>query len=464
MDKADGHVVRGRDLPAVSRTLLIREGFLLEILKGWYFFQKPDCPTEPTVMWREGFWHFLNLHLISRGGYCLGPENSLDLHSGHRDPPRHATALLTSGGNNTVWLRLGGTDMSCKLLTYRALHPADVEIIDGVRTMPAGYALARVSPRYFQNHRGRIEHILQTTPAQMLAAGILEANVEAGAMRILGALLATGLDTKAEEVRTLIARTGWVRAVNPFGPDRRVMTPIVQSTFGRNIKNYWQEMRMGVLENFPPLVTPLSPEQWQDRARGLLTMDAYHAMSMNGYELSPVDVEKIAAGENPQRLDPKTCLAVMGYLGAHACVLYSIQQNFADNARGSHLITAISKWDDELHKPTRASPLGAAETESVGVSTSEDMQMLADLIEGEPSASVRAILSHVLVLELLSTYENRHAMARFVLNALFATERYPWTILRVGGTQDYLTALEKAPTDILPLVTFIRDEMNNRWE
>lgn len=464
-EKADGRVVRGRDLPPAYRSLLIREGMLPAIIKGWYFFVDPESPADLATLWREEFWHFLHLHLASRGGYCLGPENSIDLRSGHAEPPEHVTALLESGGNNTVRLRLANTGTACSLLTYKAHHPNDIPTIAGMRVMPVGYALARVSPRYYAARRDRIEILLRTTPASELANGILEADIEAGAERILGALEATGLDEQAREVRVLIIDTGWKRAVNPFPVDLQVPPlPALPVTPRMNIQRFWQNMRGAILETFPQSQTPLSPEDWLDRAQKLSVMDAYHALTMEGYDLFPRHVERIAVGEKPLDIKENARLAVKGYLAAHAAVLKSARQVFVSGARGATLVNDMCVWNAEFRRPFGNKLPGAEADELHGRFQSQDARALIIALEAEPYAAVRAILGHYLCLQIEPFPGNNHVMARFFLNAVLSTDRYPWTVLRVARTKEYLAALEQAFNDILPLAIFLREEMNNTWE
>lgn len=55
-------------------------------------------------------------------------------------------------------------------------------------------------------------------------------------------------------------------------------------------------------------------------------------------------------------------------------------------------------------------------------------------------------------------------IARFLMNAMFASGGYPWTIIHVENRNEYFSALEKMDLeqDITPLAEFIRNEMNKK--
>ena len=275
-------VVRGRDLPQAVRTFLIQQGCLLEVMKGWYFLVPPDTPRGETALWHGNFWAFLGLYLEDRVGrnYCLSAEISLDLQSGETRTPTQVTVLLSEGGNNTITLRFAEAGLGCSLLTYKdptRLPPRTVSY-RGLNLMPAGHALARVTPAYFERNRAQAEVLLRTTEAAELATGILEVDKEAGAERILGGLEAIGLKEKAEQVRGLIALTGWKRGVNPF-PDAKPMLSaniLPRSAHTDRIRLLWQQMRPVVLKAFPrPPRHPLSHPAFLTQARDLYQFDAY---------------------------------------------------------------------------------------------------------------------------------------------------------------------------------------------
>jgi len=347
--KSREQVVRGRDLPPATRTFLIRQGCLLAIMKGWYFLVPPDAPRGETSLWHANFWSFLSLYLEDRGDYCLSAEISLDLLSGETATPVQVTALLASGGNNVIPLRFADTGITASLLTYTARLPAHPVVLRGLRLMPAGHALARVTPTYFQTNCAQAEVLLRTTPPAELASGILEVATEAGAERILGGLEALDLRPAAEQLRGLISLTGWTRGINPFpaaAPLIPSTVPVV-SPHADRIRLLWQQMREAVIEHFPPPPKRPSPSLWLRRAEELYAYDAYNSLSIEGFRVTPELIARIAAGGNADEegeSEENNRLAAKGYSLAYASVMESVRKIFDGQPPAQVASRDLSAW------------------------------------------------------------------------------------------------------------------------
>ncbi len=92
------------------------------------------------------------------------------------------------------------------------------------------------------------------------------------------------------------------------------------------------------------------------------------------------------------------------------------------------------------------------------------MPALFDLIEAEPEPGVRAVLGHWLFGYVHPFPDGNGRTARFLMNALFATGGYPWTVIRVEDRAAYLAALEAASTenDVQPFARFIAKQMSRK--
>ncbi len=71
--------IRSRDLSRIHRERLVKNGFLKQVMKGWYI---PACPDEvpgDSTAWYASFWNFCAAYLAKRFGkdWCLSPEQSL---------------------------------------------------------------------------------------------------------------------------------------------------------------------------------------------------------------------------------------------------------------------------------------------------------------------------------------------------------------------------------------------------
>lgn len=89
----------------------------------------------------------------------------------------------------------------------------------------------------------------------------------------------------------------------------------------------------------------------------------------------------------------------------------------------------------------------------------EMMPALFDLIAEEPSAAVRAVLGHFCFVFIHPYMDGNGRMGRFLMNAMFASGGYPWTIIRVDWRDRYMAALDAASArnDIGPFAQLVAE-------
>src|SRR6516164_4248173 len=94
--------IRARDLTRTHRERLLKNGFLQEVMKGWYVPSRPDQPTGESTAWFASFWSFCADYLRARfdDNWCLSPEQSIKLHAGNRTVPAQLIVRSSRGKNN----------------------------------------------------------------------------------------------------------------------------------------------------------------------------------------------------------------------------------------------------------------------------------------------------------------------------------------------------------------------------
>ena len=87
---AGAAAIRARSLSRTHRERLLANGFLQEVIKGWYIPSRPDEVKGESTAWYASFWRFCAVYLEGRFGaeWCLSPEQSLSLHAGNWTVPR----------------------------------------------------------------------------------------------------------------------------------------------------------------------------------------------------------------------------------------------------------------------------------------------------------------------------------------------------------------------------------------
>lgn len=94
-------------------------------------------------------------------------------------------------------------------------------------------------------------------------------------------------------------------------------------------------------------------------------------------------------------------------------------------------------------------------------SLGELMEAFFRCLKEEPHPAVRAILGHFIFVYIHPYMDGNGRVARFLMNTMFASGGYPWTIVHVNHRKTYLASLEAASVggDLLPLTKFILREM-----
>ena len=307
-------------------------------------------------------------------------------------------------------------------------------------------------------------------------------------MRILGGLETLGFMEKADQVRGLIALTGWKKGVNPFPDGQPLLSSclIPKSPYADRIRLLWEQLRPMVLEHFPSSAGKGDAQTYLDKAHHLYQYDAYHSLSIEGFQVTPELVARIAAGndsDDPLLKEENNRLAAKGYSMAHEAVLQSIGKIFNGKNLGKTVESDLPYWHSELHKPFvqvgrlstadvagyREKPVYIRGSSHVppapGLGIIDGMEAFHEALSSEPEASVRGILGHFLFVYIHPFSDGNGRIGRFLMNAMLASGGYPWTILRVTRRQTYMEALEEASVrrNVIPFTKFVAEEMAVDW-
>jgi Fic family protein len=241
-----------------------------------------------------------------------------------------------------------------------------------------------------------------------------------------------------------------------------------------------------VLEHFPESPGKADAKSYLDKAHHLYQYDAYHSLSIEGFQVTPELVARIAAGndpDDPSSREENNRLAAKGYSMAHEAVLQSIGRIFKGEIPGKTVEADLPYWFSELHKPFvqvgrlspgdvagyREKPVYIRGSSHVppapGLGLIDGMEAFHEALSTEPEASVRAILGHFLFVYIHPFSDGNGRIGRFLMNTMLASGGYPWTILRVTRRQAYMDALEEASVarNIIPFTKFVGAEMAVDW-
>lgn len=144
-------VIRSSDISRVNRERLLKNGFLQEVMRGWYIATQPNQAAGESTAWYASFWTFCSEYLRQRfkDDWCLSPELSLSIHVGNRTVPSQLIVRSPKGSNNITVLPHNTSILDIHgVLT--ASPKLDKESNLNIVNLPV--ALVTASPNYFRNN------------------------------------------------------------------------------------------------------------------------------------------------------------------------------------------------------------------------------------------------------------------------------------------------------------------------
>ncbi len=481
--------IRARDLSRTHRERLFRNGFLREVMKGWYIPARPDEMPGESTAWYASFWRFCAVYLASRFGtdWCLAPGQSLLLHGDNWTVP---TQLLVRApkARNKVTNLLHGTS----LLDIRAALPAPDEIFqrEGLQLFSLEAALVACSPRFFsQNPTDTRAALSALHDASSLLTRLLAGGHSTVAGRLAGALRNIGRDRFADEIFETMQAAGYdVRESDPFQDHLAHPLPTREnSPYVNRIRLLWEQMRGSVIERFPaPPGPPLDIDAFLQRIEESYLSDAYHSLSIEGYSISHELIEQVRSGEwnpagNGADQDHLNALTARGYWQAFQEVKKGVHRVLAGENPGTVVEEEHNRWFREMLAPLvgigllQPAELAGYRSGQVYIRHSmhvppnsnavrDAMPVFFELLREESAPAVRVVLSHFFFVYIHPYMDGNGRIGRFMMNVMLAAGGYPWTVVPVGERNRYLKALEAASVrqDIIPFTEFISELVQGR--
>ena len=470
LQKAGGaSAIRARDMTRTHRERLLKNGFLHQVVKGWYIPTRPDQVKGESTAWYASFWAFAAAYLKSRfrKNWSLSPEQSLSLHGGNWIVPRQLVVRSPRAGNKLMPLPHGTS-----ILDVRAALPAaaDRQEKEGLRIFSVESALIECSPKYFSNHATDVRAALATIrDASGLLARLLEGGHSTIAGRLTGAFRNNGRDAIADEILETMAAAGYdVRETDPFEDRPALALPAREtSPYVNRIRFLWQKMRGPIIGRFPKAPgLPRNANVYMKGVEQAYATDAYHSLSIEGYRVSPDLIERVRSGMwNPdadeEDREQRNAMAARGYFQAFQAMQQSIGKVLKGDHPGKIAREDHRAWYREMFAPSitagllRPADLAGYRDGRVYIRQSrhvplnrdavrDAMPAFFDLLCEETDPAVRVVLGHFVFVYIHPYMDGNGRMGRFLMNLMMAAGGYPWTVIPVADRNAYMAALEKA--------------------
>ena len=474
--------IRSADLSRTHRERLVKNGFLKDVMRGWYIPSRPDETPGDSTAWYTSFWDFCAAYLRGRfeNSWCLSPEQSIFLHTGNRTVPKQLLVRSPKGGNKPTALPFGTS-----LFDVRYTMPKKDDIVekDGLRLYTVPAALVVCPEHFFRQASTEVRTAMaMVKDASDVLAPLLEGGHSTIAGRLAGAFRNAGRDRIADQIIGTMKAAGYTMLESDPFENRppNVLDTREASPYVNRIRLMWQEMREPIIERFP--VAPGLPKNigsYLKHVEEIYVTDAYHSLSIEGYRISTELIELVQSGAwNPENMENdrehRNALTARGYWQAYQ----SVQESLGKILHGDNPAAVVGddhhKWYAELFGPgvtagiTSTVDLAGYRSGPVYIRRSmhvpppreairDCMPVLFDLLHEETEPSVRIVLGHFIFVYIHPYVDGNGRMGRFLMNTMLASGGYPWTVIPVEERNEYMAALEEASVgqNIVPFAAFL---------
>ena len=485
-------IIRSSELGRTHRDRLVKAGFLQAVVKGWLLQVDPVRSGQEgeSTAWYGSFWDFVAQYLKHRFGdnYYLSADASLWVHTENTMIPPQVIAVLDNPQSQTLRL-----PHNTGLLIIKGKRPSSRKVqIRNLQCLSLGEALCRLAPVFFKTWPREAELALRMiSNSSILLDSLLEEGNTIIAGRLAGAYQFLGEENMAKEIIQSMKSAGHdIRLSNPFEiktPSLEIGTRVKSPLVGR-LASMWAEMRSAVIDNFPePPGKASNAKTYLKSVEDRYVHDAYHSLSIEGYQVTTELIEKVRRGnwkpeDDPQDRSQRNAMAAKGYYEAFKLVKKGIGKVLTGSDSALVAEQELSNWYLALFSPSvqagmlEAKALAGYRQNPVYIKGSEHvpprfevvtdgMEELLRLLREEEHPAVRAVLGHFLFGFVHPYVDGNGRMARFLMNLLLSQGGYPWTIINVKNRERYMAALQSASSkrNIVDFTALIAEEMQQEY-
>lgn len=475
--------IHSGDLTRTHRECLLKNGFLEKVMKGWYIPVSPGTACGESTSWYASFWIFCAAYLQKRFGtnWSLSPEHSLLLHTGNMTVPRQLLVRSPQARNKVTRL-----PHDTALLEMRSALPEAGQVVEkeGLRLFSVPAGLVSCGPGFFrQNTIDARAALNMVSNASDVLSLLLKEGRTTVAGRLAGAFRNIGLDRIAGDIIKTMRTAGFsIRESDPFEDKTYIiLTEREPSPCVYRVQLMWQQMRKKIRRQFPIAQGRHTDiDTYLKAADDVYISDAYHSLSIEGYQVNPELIERIRSGEwNPDEYNDdrehRNAIAARGYWQAYQSVRKSLHKVLEGDNPGAVCDDDHGDWYREMFGPSvtagllKPAALAGYRNDQVYIRGSmhvpprceavrDCMPAFFDLLREEPEPEVRVVLGHFMFVYIHPYMDGNGRMGRFLMNVMLAAGGYPWTVIPLEKRDDYMAALESASVqqDIEPFTLFLK--------
>lgn len=479
----DNFVVLSKEIPdRRQREYLIKEKFLVSATKGYWILKKPEDDIEdvfPLV-----YWQVIEKTLSRHGPCTVWGKSALLLLSGDQIPQKQLSVKTEKKSNRKLYLPLGfeislihDTDFDERFLKKFEVAgreiPVDIPektLIDASKLKLGEEAKGFIAGTKFNVRM--IEALYGASPKPIVFKRLIGMVKDAGRMDLVAGLeriieTYTHYQVGKKEKVDVAFGSGWQATLK---------TPWVVRQ-EQQVKRFEEMLEKNLAEVITSLETH-SLNKLLGQAKEHKKYDTYHSTTLEGYQVTPEQVEALLSGDVPENKQEegesveqiKNRAAIVGYSKAFDFILSKVQNDFHKPTVSEDL---VQDTYCHLFKPSvdagivdrttlagyRNNPVYIRGTMYVPPSYEKLPELMASfeaLMNQIKNPVAKAILTHYLFVTIHPYNDGNGRTGRLLMNYLLLAGGYSWITVRADQRIKYFKALKVANSDenILPVGEF----------
>lgn len=476
-------VVSTKEIPTrLQREVLVKERFLCPLTKSYWILKKPE--DEIQDIFPLLYWPIIRKVLSDYDLWSVWGKSALEIHNGSQAPQKLLRTKTKTVTNRKTKLYEGFeislvTDRALDTRLIKKLKIADVKIpVESPEKVLIDVSRLQVDEEMRNFIAGTkfdvrvLDALYAKNPKPIVFKRLIKIAKEVGRLDLVAAFdktIATHTHyavVKRERIEPELAKPAvilppWViRQESQIQEFEKVLEKNLLSKIER-VKKY-------------PLSKLLAQAKEHKR------YDTYHSTTLEGYRITPEEVESLLSGVAPKKEKGKgdkylegikNRMAIIGYSEAFDFTIKKIQEDFGRPKVSEDLIkdtfynlfkpSADAKIIDYLTLVSyRTIPAFIRGTSYVPPSYEKLPELMASYVESINNVNnpvIKAILAHFFFVTIHPYGDGNGRTARLLMNYLFLTSGYPWVTIRADQRNEYFEALREGQTsdDILPFGKFI---------
>ncbi|HDP69637.1 MAG TPA: Fic family protein [Actinobacteria bacterium] len=469
----DEYVASSKEFPQRQREVLVKSKFLFPLIKGYWILKRPE--DEIGEVFLLLYWQIIEKVLSRFSHWSIRGMSALRVLNGDQASQKHLLVRTKKKTNRKV-------------------------------SLPTGFNISLVyDPRFDERLVKKIEIAGRNIPVDIPEKVLIDVSKLKSSFEIQGFIAGTPFDLRtleaiyAKNPKPIVFKRLAGMAKEADRPDlvsglekiveihthyrvsrRKKIEPKLMVKKA-TITHSWvihqerqlQEFEKTLEKHFAAKTKEIKKrplEQLLSQAREHKKYDTYHSTTLEGYRITPEEVEVLLSGSLPKSRKAqgynnvekiKNRMAILGYSAAFDFVINKIQEDFGRQGMSEDFIKDVYY---HLFKPSadagiidylslvsyRTMPAFIRGTPYVPPSYEKLSELMASyifLINKIKNPIVKAVLAHYFFVTIHPYSDGNGRTARLLMNYLLLTSGYPWATIRVDNRVRYFEALKKGQID-----------------